>query len=56
MKKRNILIAAIMVGVYITLPAYRYYAIGSYIGYKILADKQNGYKVVARKQKKLIKA
>lgn len=48
MKKRNVLIAIAMVTVYVALPAYRYYAIGSYIGYKILSEKQS-YRVVKRR-------
>lgn len=32
-------VAAAVVGVYVFMPAYRYWAIGSYIGYKIVNDK-----------------
>lgn len=32
-------VAAAVVGVYVFVPAYRYWAIGSYIGYKIISDK-----------------
>ena len=35
----KIAIAAAVIGVYVLLPAYRYWAIGSYIGYKIVSDK-----------------
>ncbi|GFN32572.1 hypothetical protein PCURB6_28320 [Paenibacillus curdlanolyticus] len=49
MRKRNIFIAAAIVTVYIFCPAFRYYAIGSYIGYKILFDKP--IKTVQKKPK-----
>lgn len=53
MRKRNVLMALLMVTVYVALPAYRYYAIGSYIGYKILFDKQSGYKIVSKKNNQI---
>ena len=49
MRKRNVLMAVVIVTVYIVCPAYRYYALGSYIGYKILFDKP--IKVVPKKPK-----
>lgn len=48
MRKRNVLIALGMVAVYVVFPAYRYYAIGCYIGYRILSEKQSNYKVVRK--------
>lgn len=48
MRKRNVLIALGIIAVYVALPAYRYYAIGCYIGYRILSEKNGGYKVVRK--------
>lgn len=39
MKKGKTVFALAAVTVYIVFPAYRYYVIGSWIGYKILKDK-----------------
>lgn len=35
----KVAVAVAVVGVYVFVPAYRYWAIGSYIGYKIVSDK-----------------
>lgn len=39
MKASKLLLATAAVTVYIVCPAYRYYVIGTWVGYKIMSDK-----------------
>jgi hypothetical protein len=50
-KSVKVLMAAAAVTVYVVCPAYRYYVIGSWIGYKILNDKPGRYRIVPRGSK-----
>lgn len=47
-QKLKLVAAFAIVGVYIFVPAYRYYALGSYIGYKVLKDKPRKPTVVPK--------
>lgn len=47
----KMIMAAAAVAVYIILPGYRYYVIGTWIGYKILHDKPRRYRIIAKDSK-----
>ncbi|MCA0754887.1 hypothetical protein KP806_07480 [Paenibacillus sp. N4] len=51
MKVSKVLIAAAAVTVYVVCPAYRYYVIGSWVGYKIMSDKPRKPRVIPKDSK-----
>lgn len=55
MKPTKLIMAAAAVTVYIVCPAYRYYVIGSWVGYKILHDKPRRYRVVPKGSKAYVR-
>lgn len=51
MKASKVLMAAAAVTVYIVFPAYRYYVIGSWVGYKIMSDKPRKPRIIPKGSK-----
>lgn len=48
MKAKRIALGVVVATVYIALPAYRYYVLGSWIAYKIMSDKPRPPRVVPK--------